>query len=283
MPFYLEVAGVRGPEMNRWMQVHFIDGMENVFRKHSKVILERNGDYRLYVRIRKESVFKGRKKGHFLGSAQYRYKQSVRLYAVYRVTDRWRGQVFSGEVRYRASMDTGSSISYADARHTADGKMMEALGERVAERLESRFESLDQRGSHIVSRHIKGIQHATLPVGFSLDLESGKVSRSKDRAYDLLWQTWEHKEDMYFLEPLHSTSIAIVTYPYDRIDRYFCRHTKRHRYSIDDADFAPKLKRGTVLVFRTAQGHYGKMRVLHVRAKRGIRHYELVLEWELLE
>jgi predicted RNA binding protein YcfA (HicA-like mRNA interferase family) len=281
-PFFVDIAGVHGHDVNRWMREHFIEGMNKTLRKHKKVILDRDGEYRLSVHIRRHSTFKGKKKGHFLGSVQYRYKQSVKLVADYRVSDRWGAYLFSGKVHDRMSMDTGSSVSYADARHIADGRMMESLGESVAERLESRFEEIDTHHSHSRYRH-SDTQRAVLPIGFALDLESGRVSRSRGGAYDLLWQTWEHKEDIYLLEPLHSTSIAIVNYPYERIDRHFCKRTKRHRYSIDDADYAPNLKRGTVLVFRTAQGHYGKMRVLGVHAKRGIRHYELLVEWKLLE
>jgi len=42
------------------------------------------------------------------------------------------------------------------------------------------------------------------------------------------------------------------------------------------------LHAGTVLVFRTTEGHYGKMKIIGFRKKRGIsRKYGIHVKWEL--
>ncbi|BAF72956.1 hypothetical protein [Sulfurovum sp. NBC37-1] len=286
----LGVQSVRGSHIGRWERERFLDGLEKELNLRGHIELHRNAPFLMKVQISGYSTNFGRSGGKFLGRKQYRFKQNVRLRARYEVFDRRGYELYHGNLSYNVRMDTGSSISYEDAMMKARESMLEGLGERVGSRINDRFHFMvdfedqmyGQYGEPKSKKNVYGHSgSARLPSGSSLDFESGKVSR-KNSWGDLKWEALPGKVDMHFFNPLKKSRFAMVKgKSYNSIDKSYVKRKKLSGMPLIAFDFDRKFSKGSVFVFKTTEGHYGKMQILGFRSKGAMLHHTLRLKWIL--
>jgi len=286
------VERVSGSYIGGWERDRFLDGLEKALARRGHIVLTYRAPYLLRVSISGYSRNFGRGTGKFLGSRQYRFKQSVRLQARYAVFDRSGYELYHGTLPYNVRMNTGSSISYEDAMMKARENMLEGLGERVGEKINDRFRFMvdfeDQMGTqygrakpkkHHSSYSRSGL--ARLPSGYSLDFESGKVGK-KNSWGDLKWEALPGKVDMHFFKPLGKARFAVVKgRGYNHIDKQYAQSKKLSSVPRTAFDFDKTFSKGAVFVFQTKEGHYGKMKILGFTRRGEVEHYALRIEWKL--
>jgi len=288
----LGVERVSGSHIGVWERDKFLDGLEKALMRRGHIELVHRAPYLLRVSISGYSKNFARDTGKFLGSKQYRFKQSVQLQARYVVFDRRGYELYHGTQPYNVRMDTGSSISYEDAMMKARESMLEGLGERVGDKINGRFHFMvdfeDQMHSEYGKEKSKKHKNsytrsgsAKIPSGYSLDFESGKVSKKSSWA-DLKWEGLPGKVDMHFFKPLGKASFAVIKgKSYNSIDNSYAKKKKLSGISITAFDRDKSFSKGTVLVFKTKEGHYGKMQILGFAKKGNTRHNTLHLKWRL--
>jgi len=103
-----------------------------------------------------------------------------------------------------------------------------------------------------------------LPGTWIWDIESN--SFGSDNAQADFW--WEHVNDSgRFLVPKNGAVAAVVNdAPFNEIDASFIESRPLTNKKISGADNTGALKPGTVIVFRTAEGHAGKLYVIGFRS-----------------
>lgn len=288
----LGVQSVSGSYIGRWERDRFLDGLERGLSRIGHIQIERRAPFFLAVSISGYSRNFGKATGKFMGSRQYRFKQSVRLQARYEVFDRRGHELYHGTLPYNVRMDTGSSLSYQDAMMKARESMLEGLGERVGERINDRFHFMvdfeDQMDGQYGSPHPKKKKNAhkcsgstTLSSGFSLDFESGKTAK-KNSWGDLKWEAMYGKTDMHFFKPQGRACFAVVKgRSYSRIDNSYVQRKKLSGASMTVVDYSKQFRKGTALVFKTQEGHYGKMKIVGFKRKGEVKRYALRVEWKL--
>jgi len=289
---YLGVTSVHGPNIGRWERNHFLDGLERELARRGDITLASRAPFLLEVRISGYSKNFSRAQGKFLGSTQYRFKKKVRLDAQYIVFDRNGYELYQGTLPYNVSMDTGSSISYADAMRRARENMFEGIGERMGLRINDRFHfmvdferQLDERygkPKHRSQRKsYKKTASNTVTVNQALDFEKNRLGR-KNSASDFTWEGLLGKNDMHFFRPLNKASFAVVKgKSYKNIDRRYIKRKKLSGGLFMVLDGDRSLKKGTILVFKTTEGHYGKLLVLGFKSKGAVSKYAIRLKWTL--
>ena len=288
----LGVQAVSGTYIGAWERDKFLDGLEKELSRRGHIQLERRAPFLLAVRISGYSKNFGKATGKFMGSKQYRFKQSVRLQARYEVFDTRGRELYHGTLPYNVRMDTGSSLSYQDAMMKARESMLEGLGERVGERINERFHFMvdfeDQMDGQYGSPQQKKKKSsakrsgsAKLSSGMSLDFESGKVSQ-KSSWGDVKWEAFYGKNDMHFFKPLHKARFAVFKgKSYMQISKNDVKRKKLSALSITVFDRDKSFRKGTVLVFKTQEGHYGKMKIMGFSKRGAIRQGTLHLQWQL--
>jgi len=286
------VERVSGAYIGGWERDKFLDGLEKELVRRGHIKLERRAPYLLSVSISGYSKNFGKGTGKFMGSRQYRFKQSVRLQARYEVFDRRGRELYHGTLPYNVRMDTGSSISYEDAMMKARESMLEGLGERVGERINDRFHFMvdfedqmdEQYGSPQPKKKKSSVKHsgsAKLSSGLSLDFERGKVSQ-KNSWGDLKWEALFGKNDMHFFKPQGRARFAVVKgKSYNSIDNAYVKRKKLSGLSITAVDRDKNFSKGTILVFKTQEGHYGKMKIMGFSKHGASRQGTLHLHWQI--
>jgi len=290
----LGVESVHGPDIGRWERDKFLDGFERELSRRGHIQLARRAPFLIEVDISGYSKNISRDTGKFLGSKQFRIKQSVRLKGRYWVFDRRGRELYDGVLHYNIRMDTGSSISYDDALMRARESMLFGLGERIGSRINDRFhfmvdfeDQLDEQygkpepyKNH--SKHGKGKYSAILATNMSLNLENKSISK-KTSVSDLRWAGLYGKDDAHFFEPLNKAKFAIVRgKKYKSISKRYVKSKKLSRMNIAAFAFNKSFPKGTVLVFKTVEGNYGKMKVLGFKRKGNHqKQYSISLKWEI--
>ena len=157
------------------------------------------------------------------------------------------------------------------------------MGERVAERLNENFtfmvdfERQQQRNSG-VKRVMSG--HAVVMRGETFDFENGSMRGRKRTTADIGWYGDAYKSDMQRMAFLNGTQYGIVKhYGFRKFKRSHAMHMHLHGYDL----FGRALHKGTVLVLKTAEGHYVKIRIDGFVRKNGIVNAGLRLQWQFLE
>ena len=289
----LGVTSVHGPNIGRWERNRFLDGLEHELARRGHIKLASRAPFLMEVRISGYSKNFSRAQGKFLGSKQYRFKQKVRLKAQYAVFDRGGYELYNGTLPYNVSMDTGSSVSYADAMRRARENMLEGIGERVGSRINDRFhfmvdfeKQLDaQYGAPKMkkksSKSYKKSASNSIGTNAALDLERNRLG-AKNSKSDLKWEGLPGKNDMHFFKPLNRAKFAVVkAKSYKSIDKGYVERKKLSGSSLMVLDSDKSFKKGTVLVFKTTEGHYGKMQVLGFKRKGVVSKHAIRLKWRL--
>ncbi len=286
------VERVSGSYIGRWERDKFLDGLEKELSRRGHIQLERGAPFLLAVSISGYSKNFGKATGKFMGSRQYRFKQSVRLKARYEVFERRGRELYHGTLPYNVRMDTGLSLSYQDAMMKARERMLEGLGERVGERINERFHFMvdfeDQMDGQYGSPQPKKRKNAhkrsgsaTLSSGGSLDFESEKTAK-KNSWGDLKWEAMYGKTDMHFFRPQGRARFTVVKgKSYSSIDKSYVKRKKLSGAPVTVPDHSREFRKGTVLVFKTQEGHYGKMKIVGFKRKGDVKRYALRVEWRL--
>jgi len=170
--------------------------------------------------------------------------------------------------------------------------MLKGLGERVGDKINSRFhfmvdfeDQMDaQYGKAKPKKQTNSYRRSgsvNLPSGYSLDFESAKVSK-KNSWGDLRWEAMPGKDDMHFFKPLGKARFAVIKgKSYNNINNSYAKKKKLSGISIVAFDRDKSFSKGRVLIFKTKEGHYGKMQILRFGKKGNIRHHTLHLKWKL--
>ena len=290
----LGVQSVDGSHIGGWERNKFLDGLERELSRRGHIKLASRAPFLMEVQISGYSTNFGQGTGKFLGSKQYRFKQNVRLSGAYQVFDRRGNALYHGTLPYNVKMDTGSSISYKDAMMKARESMLFGLGERIGSRINDRFHFMvdfeDQMDAqygqpkahaNTSSSSYKRRGSARLSANSSLDLEKNRVGK-KTSSSDLTWKALLGKNDMHFFQPSHQARFTIVKgKSYKSIDKNYVKRKKLSGTTITAFDFDKTLSKDTVLVFKTTEGHYGKMKVLGFKRKGSVKQHSISLKWEL--
>ena len=293
----LGVQSVHGSYIDGWERDKFLNGLERELSRRGHIKLARRAPFLMEVKISGYSTNFGKDTGEFLSSKQYRFKQKVHLKGEYWVFDRRDYELYHGTLPYNIKMDTGSSISYKDAMMKARESMLFGLGERIGSRINDHFhfmvdfeDQLDEQygqlkshnnSSHSSSKSYKKKGSARLSENSSLDFEKNSVGK-KTSGSDLTWKALLGKNDMHFFQPSHKTRFAIVKgKSYKSIDKNYVKRKKLSGTSIMVHNQDSIFKMGTVLVFQTTEGYYGKMKVLKFKRKGAVKHYYIHIKWKL--
>ena len=290
----LGVQSVHGSDIGGWERDKFLDGFERELSRRGHIKLVRRAPFLIEVDISGYSKNFSRASGKFLGSKQFRVKQSVRLKGKYWVFDRRGRELYNGTLPYNVKMDTGSSISYKDAMMKARENMFFGLGERIGSRINDRFrfmvdfeDQMDEqyRKPKSYKKHSKngrGKYSARLATNMSLNLENKSISK-KTSISDLRWSGFDGKDSMHFFEPLNKAKFTIVKgKKYKSISKSYVKSKKLSKMNITAFAFNKSFPKGTVLVFRTTEGNYGKMKVLGFKRKgNNQKQYSISLKWEI--
>jgi len=291
----LGVQSVHGSDIGGWERDKFLDGFERELSRRGHIKLVRRAPFLIEVSISGYSKNFSTGTGKFLGSKQFRFKQSVRLKGRYWVFDRRGRELYNGTLPYNVKMDTGSSISYKDAMMKARESMLFGLGERIGSRINDRFhfmvdfeDQLDDQYGHPKSSKkqsrvasYKKSGSVRIASNNTLDFEKVRTGKKTSKS-DLQWKALPGKNDMHFFAPLNKARFTIVKgKSYKSIDKNYVKRKKLSGTLIAALDFGRTLTKGTVLVFKTTEGHYGKMKILGFKSKGSVKHYYLRLEWRL--
>ena len=290
----LGVERVSGSHIGSWERDKFLNALERELSRRGHIKLARRAPFLIEVDISGYSKNFSQDTGKFLGSKQYRFKQTVKLKAKYWVFDRRGRELYHGTLPYNVRMDTGSSISYADAMKKARKSMLYGLGERVGSRINDRFhfmvdfeDQMDEqygkpkrdKQSSRTSYHKSG--SVRIASNNTVDFEKRKAGKKISKS-DLQWKALPGKNDMHFFTPLNKARFAIVQgKSYKHIDKNYVKRQKLSGTPITAFDFDRTLTKGTVIVFKTTEGHYGKMKILGFKSKGVVKHYYLRVEWKL--
>jgi hypothetical protein len=96
-----------------------------------------------------------------------------------------------------------------------------------------------------------------IPGTFSWDAATGQLSAAMG---DLAWE--QVSETTRNLTPMHGTRIKLIeNRPFDDISLRFIKKQSLTAHSLSASDEGGLLRVGSVAVFRTSQGRYGKLRV----------------------
>jgi hypothetical protein len=178
-----------------------------------------------------------------------------------------------------------------------DGResMFFGLGERIGSRINDRFHFMvdfedqmdEQYGHHKSTKKQSSVASykksgsARIALKNTLDFEKGRTGKKTSKS-DLQWEEISGKNDMHFFAPLNKARFTIVKgKSYKSIDKNYVKRKKLSGTLITALDFGRTLTKGTVLVFKTTEGHYGKMKILGFKSKGSVKHYYLRLEWRL--
>jgi len=291
----LGVQSVHGHHIGRWERDKFLDGLERELSRRGHIKLARRAPFLMEVDISGYSKNFSTVSGKILGSKQFRFKQSVRLKGRYWVFDRRGIELYSGTLPYNVKMDTGSSVSYEDAMMKARESMLFGLGERIGSRINDRFhfmvdfeDQMDDQYGHPKSTKkqssaasYKKSGSVRIATNNTLDFEKGRTGK-KTRKSDLQWKALPGKNDMHFFAPLSKARFTIVRgKSYKSITKNYVKYKKLFGTPITVLDFDRTLTKGTVLVFKTTEGHYGKMKILGFKSRGLVNYYYLYLEWRL--
>ncbi len=297
----LGVQSVHGSYIGGWERDKFLDGLERELSRKGDIKLVRRAPFLLEVDISGYSKNFSTDIGKFLDSKQFRFKQSVRLKGRYWVFDIRGRELYNGTLPYNVKMDTGSSISYKDAMMKARESMLFGLGERIGSRINDRFHFMvdfedqldDQYGKRksyknasagsTKSSTFKGSGSVKLSQNSSLDIEKRSVGKKTGKS-DLKWEGLPGKDDMHFFRPLNKAKFALVKgKSYGSIKKSYVKGKKLSMTSIMVLDFDSAWKKGMVLVFKTTEGYYGKMKVLGFKKKGSVQKHTISIKWEIFK
>jgi len=279
----LKLGSVSGYDVRQKDKVSFFDGLRKELLLRGNIKLRTRAFFILKVRVN-GALPKLDSRVPFYKNRAFKIKQKIHLKAKYRVID-WLGdELFSGVLPFNLNLNIkGWFYSRKRANEYYREKVFSELGERIGSKLNDRFHFMVDFLRQSKHRHRQHTKFIYLKEGDKLDLETGRVGTRGSRT-DLSWKAFYGKEDMHFFEPLNRASFAIVKNKnYNRINKRFVINKKLSKIAITAFNFDKNLKKGAVLVFKTSEGNYGKMKILGFRQKGNVKHYAIHLKWVLFK
>lgn len=278
----LSIDTVYGEGVHHFERKAFIDGLGHALEMKGNIELMYRAPYLLKVHIshyHKPNPHKGSK---------HRYKVHVKTKAYFWIKDRWGYVLYQGSVSNTISIDMRTSGNTSAYRSTIRS-IFRDIGESVADRLNDSYRFLvDFEAQHTKhthrpkgDHHIKHTGLTKLPSEMSLDIESGMPDRQNPLA-DVAWRNMYSKEDVHIFEPLGGARFAVLKdVSYSRINKAYVQQKRLDGTSITVFDHSRDFKAGTILIFKTVEGHYGKMKIIGFGAKDRIARDVLYVEWRL--
>jgi len=267
----VSIASIHGRGIKAFERRYFLDGFASEIQKHSEVLLRRYAPYRLKIRI---EGYRGMRSFH---NGRYR----ARLKAYYRLESRYAERVLEGSVPYKVSLHLYGAQHHDPER--AIKKVMKRFGERVAERFLARvrLESHYFRRRDTSSRNLYRETFRWLREGMAIDLESARATQ-KGHA-DLAWEAVYGREDLYLLTLLKGMKIAAAPKgSYKRLRWHDAKDAKMNSYDLFIAIGDMPSMKHRVFLFRTIEGHYGKMMIMNFRYNSALKKWMVRIRWKFL-
>jgi hypothetical protein len=190
----------------------------------------------------------------------------------------------------RISSEAGSSNNFEEAKAILHQKMYKSLGEDVGNYLNKYYDYFLKKVKHSdQSNHTQDYSnkaiYATIQNGYGYDLDSSKIYKNSWRN-DFTWQLMYGKEDINCFDPKNRAMFKKVNQDYNSLTLRDAKSQKLEKLIIFSMDYSKDfeyLNAGDVLVFKTSQGRYGKMKILNFEKKGNIYRYGIVIKYELFE
>ena len=256
-------------------KVAFKTELDYQLNKKGSVKLKFMSKLKLKVYIKGSTKILNKKIGSFLGSKQYIVKSKAVYKLKFGVYDFFGKIYYSGSSRYIGLFTDGSSLSYNYAIKSTKEKVIKALAERLADILNQKYAS----GSS-VSR-LSRTKVATIKEGQTFDFDGASLVKGMNA--DIKYRTMFGKSDAHILEPINWTKMAIVHKDYESINLAYAKSQILTSLDITIFDYGGFFKDGTVVVFKTKSGNYGKFKVLNFIKRGSVKRYGFTFKYRILK
>ena len=273
-PLELEFSTNNIKGLTQKEKVAFKTELDYQLNKKGNVKLKFMSKLKLKVYIKGSTKILSKRIGSFLGSKQYIVKYKAVYKLKFGVYDFFGKNYYSGKSRYFGRFSDGSSISYDYAIKSTKEKVVKALAERLAYILNQKYSSSSISG-------FNRTKIATIKEGQTFDFDS--ASFVKGMSADIKYRAMFGKSDAHILEPLNWTKMAIVHRDYESVDLAYAKSQILTSLDITIFDFGGFFKDGTVLVFKTKSGNYGKFKVLEFVKRGSIKRYGFTFKYRILK
>ena len=275
----LAISSIGGKNIHSLERSYFMQGLGHRLSYRGNIDLVEYYDAPYWLDIEIKNYYKlDPHKG-----TKHHYKANVSLKVYFWLKDRWDYELYRGSVDYNLLIDSHTS-GRLTAYQNSIKEIFRGAGERVADRLNSKYRFLLDFQRQKINRYSRGINKnhkqnlAILYQGESLDFDSGYSGRSVKGA-DISWQGLYAHKDMKLLKFLGSTRYAFI--PRDRYQSIGISYAKRVKLKAYDI-FSSHIDVGSAFIIKTNQNRYIKMRVLGFKDSHSTTQYAIYLSWEFL-
>jgi len=274
-PLELELSTNNIKGLTQKEKVAFKTELDYQLNKKGSVKLKFMSRLKLKVYIKGSTKILNKKIGSFLGSKQYIVKSKAVYRLKFRVYDFFGKTHYSGNSRYIGIFSDGSSLSYKYAIKSTKDKVIKALAERLADILNQKYAFNNTVGA------FNGTKVATIKEGQRFDFDT--ASFVNGTGADIKYMAMFGKSDAHILELLNRTKMAIVHRNYNSVNLAYAKHQQLSSLDITIFDFGGFFKDGTVVVFKTKNGNYGKFKVLGFVKRGSVKRYGFTFKYRILK
>ena len=274
-PLELEFSTSSIKGLSQKQKVTFKRELEYQLNKKGAVKLKFMSKYKLKVYIKGSTKVLSKKIGSFLGSKQYIVKSKASYLLKFKIYDFFDKNYYSGNSRYFGRFSDGSSISYDYSIKSTKEKVVKALAERLADILNQKYAFNNTVGG------FSGTKIATIKEGQTFDFDS--ASFVKGMSADIKYKAMFGKSDAHILEPINWTKMAIVHRDYESVNLAYAKSQILTSLDITIFDFGGFFKDGSVVVFKTKSGNYGKFKVLEFIKRGSVKRYGFTFKYRILK
>ena len=123
--------------------------------------------------------------------------------------------------------------------------------------------------------------HTIIEGTFSWDVETNSLSAEEEIA-DFWWE--QDSATIRALVPSNGTLAALeAEEAFENIDSNFVQNSRLNDESLSGSDINPDLVPGSVVIFRTSEGRFGKLQVVEYLPMQNVINYHLKVAWRLFD